>query len=194
MGFKSYLGVVTLLIGLVSYGLYFIDIFKGKTKPHAMSWLVWGVLNSVIFLFQQTSGAGAGSWITAFSATAALLIFITSLRYGEKKITKLDGYCVLGAAVSLLLWFTQRHGEPAVILASITFVLGFIPTYRKAYSKPYQETILTFTLNSTKFLIALFALSNLAFASLLYPATLAFMNLGFVIFLFIRRKQISEKG
>lgn len=87
---KNYIGLMTLIIAIISYSLYFRNIFKGKTKPHAISWLVWSLLNGAIFLTQRNNGAGAGGWITGFSALVAFIIFILAIDRGEKNITKLD--------------------------------------------------------------------------------------------------------
>lgn len=190
MEYKSYIGSVALVMGIVSYCFYIFNILKGKTKPHALSWLVWGVLNSFIF-FEQTKGnAGAGSWVTLLSAVVAFVIFALSLRYGEKVIAKLDWYCIFGAAGSLTLWQVLQSDNAAVLLASLTFVLGFIPTYRKGYKNPDQEASLTFALNGTKFLVALFALNSISFLSAFYPTTLVVMNWGFVLLLLARRLQL----
>ena len=41
--YKIILGVAAVLIGIAAYIAYFRNIFAGKTKPHAFSWLVWGI-------------------------------------------------------------------------------------------------------------------------------------------------------
>lgn len=187
MDFKSGVGLVTLIIAVLSYSLYFRNIFRGKTKPHTISWLIWAVLNGVTFLTQRTNGAGAGGWITGFSAGAAVLIFIAAIYYGEKNITKLDWYCVAGSMVSLSFWYLYPSGPAEVIFASVTFALGFVPTYRKGFMKPYSETAMTFALNGTKFLIAIAALEQFNLATVLYPSVVAITNLGFVALLLARR-------
>lgn len=191
MDYKSALGTLTVVLAVVSYSLYFRNIFRGKTKPHSISWLIWAVLNGVTFLTQRSNGAGAGGWITGFSAGAALLIFITSIYYGEKKITKLDWYCVVGALVSLSFWYRNHVGVAEVVFASLTFVIGFVPTFRKAYFKPRQETAATFALNGTKFLIAIAALNEFNSQTVLYPAVVSATNLAFVAMLLARRHLVS---
>lgn len=190
MDYKSGLGLLTVIIAVVSYSLYFRNIFRGKTKPHAISWLIWAVLSGVAFLTQTSSGAGAGGWITGLVALAALLIFITAIHWGERKITKLDWYCVVGALVSLSFWYQNRQSVAAVIFACLTFAIGFIPTFRKSYSKPRQETSITFFLNATKFAVAIAALDKFTTATVLYPATLALLNYGFVLYLIMRRQAV----
>ena len=85
----------------------------------------------------------------------------------------------------MLLWLFQQRGTSTVVLVSLTVVLGFIPTFRKASTKPQQETTQTFGLNCTKYMIALLALDHLAFKTVLYPTTVVLMNIGFVLLLVI---------
>ena len=192
MDYKSYIGLITIALAFLSYGLYFRNIFRHKTKPHAVSWLVWAILNGVTFLTQRSNGAGAGGWITGFSACVALVIFVLSINYGEKNITKLDWYCVVGALISLSFWYLNDHSVDEVLFASTTFVIGFVPTFRKSFGKPRQETAVTFGLNGFKFLLALAALNKLNASTVIYPVTVVVMNFSFVIFLLIRRGRIAR--
>src|SRR5580698_5703228 len=63
---KEILGASAILIGCISYVPYFRTIFSGKTKPHAFSWLVWGILTAIAFGGQIVGKGGAGAWVTGF--------------------------------------------------------------------------------------------------------------------------------
>lgn len=188
MDLKTNIGIITLIIAVISYGFYFKDIFRLRTKPHAITWLVWALLNGMTFLTQRSNGAGAGGWVTGFAAFASFFIFITSIYYGEKNITKLDWFCLAAALVVLCLWYRQGSSVLAVALAALTFIIGFIPTVRKSIHKPHQETSITFFLNGFKFLLAITALDTISLATALYPSVIVAMNFGFVSLLIIRRR------
>jgi len=189
----TYIGLLTIIIAVVSYGIYIRDTIKGRTKPHTISWVIWAVLNGFIFTQQLMHGAGPGAWVTGVAAAANILIVLLSLKYGERNITRIDWLCLVISGVVLALWLQNVNDTLTVILASIVFVVGFIPTFRKSFRKPGEETILTFALNSTKFLLALFALDQVTLVTALYPLVLGLMNGSFVIFLIIRRIKISGK-
>ena len=78
MVYKELLGAVAIIIGFISYLPYFRDIFKGKTKPHAFSWLIWAILTAIGFAGQISDNAGPGSWALGF--TALFIWFITKGR------------------------------------------------------------------------------------------------------------------
>lgn len=188
---KAALGIIATVMALVSYVPYIRNMLSGKTKPHAFSWLVWGMLTAIAFVGQISDGAGPGAWVTGFTAFVSFFIFITALRTGEKDITRSDWLSLIGAGVAMLLWWATSDPLIAVVLITIIDALGFYPTFRKSYQKPHQETAITFAISSLKFIIAIIALENLTPVTWLYPASLVVMNGVFVIMLLIRRKQVG---
>ncbi len=83
MEYKIFLGYLAVIIGIVSYVPYITNIFRGKTKPHAFSWLVWSVLTGIAFAAQVVEHGGAGSWITGSTALTCVVIFILALFKGN---------------------------------------------------------------------------------------------------------------
>jgi hypothetical protein len=191
MDYRIALGIIASVIGTVSYLPYFINIFKGKTKPHVFSWFVWGLLTGIAFFAQMAKGAGAGAWVTGLTAFFCLIIAMIALFRGEKGVTKSDWFCFIGALCGLLLWKLTSNPLLAVLLVTTTDALAFTPTFRKAYFKPYEETVSTFALNTIKFIFGLIALQSFNLTTWLYPASLVLMNGWFVIMVLLRRKSIK---
>lgn len=188
----SLIGIIGLIIAIVSYIPYFRDIFRGKTKPHPFSWLVWGVVSSVAFFAQIVSGGGIGAWTTGITAIACISIAILAVYLGERRISRLDIVCFLGAIGGIVLW--QLTGSPlnAVIVVLIVHILGFIPTVKKAYTFPQEETISSYVLSLVKWGLGLLALSSFNLTTVLFPAGVFIMNLLFVVLLVYRRGQLQQ--
>lgn len=189
---KTFLGITATLLALYSYIPYFRDIFAGKTKPHALSWFVWFLLTAIAFVAQIKDNGGAGAWVTGFTAIVAFAIFIAAIARGEKNITKSDWLCLVGSFLAMGLWAITDSPLTAVILITVIDALGFAPTFRKAFRRPQEETMITFALSAIKFVIAIAALSNYSTVTVLYPASLVLMNGLFVAMLIIRRKQLGK--
>jgi len=187
--YKIILGLIAVVIALAGYIPYFKDIFRGKTKPHAFTWLVWASLTGIAFFGQLFDGGGAGAWVTGFTALVSFVIFFLAIGRGEKNITPSDKWSLSGAVVALILWFLTDSPLGSVILITLIDALGFYPTFRKSYHKPHEETMLTFFLSGLKFIIAIIALQNYSVVTYLYPASLVLMNFIFVGLLIVRRKQ-----
>lgn len=181
------LGLLAVAIAIVSYGLYFRDIFAGRTKPHALTWLIWSILNSVVFYQQLMAGAGPGAWVTGAAAVANLLIFVASFWYGERRITRFDWVCLVLALAAVMVLLYDPYPVASVTVVSAVFVIGMIPTLRKSLYNAHEETAVTFALNGIKFLIALFALQVLSVTTVLYPLVLCITNLLFAAFLFYQQ-------
>jgi len=186
------LGVVTILIAVVSYSLYFRDVLAGKTKPHAFTWLIWSSLNLLVFYTQLTNNGGPGAWVTGAAAVANGIIFLLALRYGERNIAWLDWLCLAAALLSLAVWLVYPDGEASILLASAVFVIGFIPTFRKSIHRAHEETAITFALNSVKFFIALFALTSISITTAVYPFLLFLVNGFFAGFLLSRQHSAAH--
>jgi hypothetical protein len=191
---KTSLGVLATIIGLVGYAPYFRDIFRGKTKPHVFSWFIWALLTGIAFFAQVVGNAGPGAWVTGITAFICLLISILALKWGEKEITKSDWLCFVGALVGTVLWIKTDNPLSAVVLITIIDAIACIPTFRKSYHKPYEETLIEYFLASLKFVIALFALQSFTLVTWLYPASLVVTNGLFTIMTVMRRKQLKQEG
>lgn len=190
---KQALGAIATIMALVSYIPYFQDIAKGKTKPHAFSWLIWALLTAIGFAGQISDSAGPGAWVTGFTALACFSIFIAALFKGEKNITKFDWSCLWLSIAAIPLWMITSTPLWSVILITVIDTVGFLPTFRKAYLKPFEETVITFTISTVKFVIAIIALTNFSVVTILYPASLVIMNGAFVVMIYMRRVALSDK-
>lgn len=190
MEYKIILGSIATIIGFASYIPYFRDIYSGKTKPHAFSWLVWSILTGIAFFAQVAKGGGAGSWVNGGTALMCLAVFIVALFKGEKNIKTSDWLSLLGAFVGLLLWVLTDDPLLAVIIVTIIDAFGFIPTFHKSFYKPYEETLSTYIISSIKYFISLIALSSFNLSTWLFPASLAITNGLFVVMLIVRRRTL----
>lgn len=191
MNFKVGVAIVSIIMTLVGYSFYFRDIFANKTKPHAYSWLVWASLTAIAFFGQLSENAGPGAWVTATTALISFVIFGLAIKKGEQQITKSDRLNLAGAGLALLIWFFTNDPVFSIILITIVDFLGFIPTIRKSFNKPHEETLIHYVFAGLKFVLAIVALDNYTLTTWLYPASLVVSNLLFVPMLIIRRKQLT---
>jgi hypothetical protein len=189
--YKTVVGVIAVIVAFVSYIPYFKNLLSGKTKPHAFSWLVWGILNAIAFSGQIHDKGGAGAWSVGLTATVMFVIFAISLRKGEKDIRPFDWFCLVGAVVSLIPWLLTKDPLISVILITVIDALGFLPTVRKSFNKPHQETLITFAMSTVKYSLVVIALQHYSLVTTLFPLSLVIMNGLFVAMLIIRRRQVS---
>jgi hypothetical protein len=176
---------------LTGYWFYFRDIFANKTKPHAFSWLVWACLTSIAFAGQLDDHGGPGSYVTGTTAVAAFIIFFLAIKRGEKHVALSDKINLAAAGIAVIPWLLTHNPSFSAVLISIIDFLGFLPTIRKSYMKPYEETLIHYVLAGLKFALAIVALDNFTIATWFYPASLVVADLLFVIMLIVRRRAVG---
>lgn len=187
MDYKTTLAVAAVITGLIGYVPYFRNIFLGKTKPHAFSWSVWGLLGTIAFFAQVSKGGGAGTAATALTAIGCFIIAGFAIAQKGKQIVKFDWVALGGALLGIILWVVTKNPLLAIICVTIADTFGFLPTFRKAYFKPHEETVIQFALSSLKWAISIPALGVLSLTTLLFPITLVFTNGIFAVMVIIRR-------
>ena len=120
-------------------------------------------------------------------------VVVSAFFRGEKNITNTDKVSFVGALLAWGLWWLTSNPFWAVILVTLTDALAFVPTFRKSYCQPWQETAATYGLDTLKFIIGLFALESYNLTTWFYPAALILMDGSFVIYLIIRRRQADGR-
>jgi hypothetical protein len=117
-------------------------------------------------------------------------VFVLSFKYGEQHVTWVDKICLLVGFVGIGLLMLPISKLYAVLLAITIDVLAFIPTVRKSWLKPYEETISLYALTVIKTVIVLAAFDSHVWIVILHPIAVITYNSLFVLFLLWRRMQI----
>jgi hypothetical protein len=190
--FKLIIGVAATLLGLASYVPYLAGTIKGTLRPNATSWLVWGVLAGVAFGGQIVSGAGLGALITGTSALASFVVMGLALRHkSSRRFSRLDLSCLIAGAVALVVWPIARSPLLSVALVSSITLVGYIPTYTKSWTRPYEENISMYLLGIVKYAMSVLVLGTYSATNVLYPAVVVLANTVLISLLVMRAKQLS---
>ena len=187
--FKLLLGIIGTILGFVGLVRYIRDVFSGKTKPHAFSWFVWGIIESIVFIAQVMNHGGIGSMIAGISAATSLFIAIVAFSKREVLITAADWAALILALVGVILWQVTSNPLLAVIAVTAADLFGFVPTFRKAFQKPFEETIVEYEMSAFKWFVSIFALGAISLTTVLYPVSLIITNGLFVTMVLIRRNR-----
>jgi hypothetical protein len=187
MPYKQILGTISLLVVIVAYVPYYWAILKKQAKPHILTWITWVLITGIAFAVQVYEDAGPGSWLMGLSCALCLGVAILSIKYGEKTIKRSDWCSFSGALMGLPLWYITKDPTWSVILISLVDALGFYPTFRKSWQKPYDESPLFFFIGALSCVFSILALEKISIDTALYNFSVMFFNLVFVILLLCRR-------
>jgi hypothetical protein len=170
---------------------YFRDLLNGKTRPHVFSWLIWGIVTSIIFALQISAGAGVGAYVTLAVAALSFAIFLLSLRNGNRDIKRLDVVFFVLALLSIPLWLIVKQPVLSIVLLSTIDMLGFLPTIRKSWNDPYSETLALYVITTFRHALSILGLFEYNIVTMLFPVTWVFANAGFAVLLIVRRKKLG---
>lgn len=189
---KEFLGIITVALSIIGHIPYILDIFKGKTKPHVFTWLIWSIVTTIAFIGQWTTGGGAGSWGTGMTVIITILITFLSFKYGSKDITTSDKFFFTGALISIIPWLITKDILLSVIIATLIDIFAYLPTIRKTLKNPETETLFTYIINVLRHGISITALQNYAITTYLYPSALLLMNI--VMTMIIAPSRLHKQG
>src|SRR5882672_6993776 len=88
---KIVFGIVATVLTLAGFYPYINDIWKGKTKPHMYTWLIWTITQGTATLAVWQGGGGWGTLSIAAPLFLVFSVFLLSIRYGWPDITRSDG-------------------------------------------------------------------------------------------------------
>ncbi len=191
---KTIIGIIAIILTFVGYVPYVKDVVQGKTTPHVYTWFIWGLVTAIAYALQVSAGAGVGSWVTLAVAIICFFILILGLtrKRDRDEITKSDTTFFVLSLVALGLWLIAKQPILSVILISSIDMLGFAPTIRKSWNKPYSETLFSYELNVVRHGLSIFALQQYNIVTWLYPASWVLANAIFSLILIVRRQQIDN--
>lgn len=186
------LGALAVIIAVFGGVPYLVGIWGGKIKPHMFSWIVWALINAIVFVAQLKNGGGAGSWISAFNAglytLIAISVFMASKKISFSYISRFDWVILLSCLAAIPAWLLTHNALLAVLTVTIIDTAAFLPSFRKAYLQPFEEAWGLYALSALEFFISLFALEKFNFTTAFYPCVLGVTCAAYTILILTRRK------
>jgi len=173
---------------------YLRDIFRGKTKPHAYTWLVWTITQGTAVAGLIKGKGGWGTLALIIGTAFCFLIFLLSLKYGTRNITKSDTIVLIAALSAIVVWWQLESPLLAVFMVSAIDVLGSIPSFRKTFEEPWTETAVSWVFFSLANVLTIFALSEYNLLTLTYLVAITSANLILLAICLIRRRVIPKKS
>lgn len=188
--FFAVLAVLVIIIG--AYLPYLRDIFRKKTKPHAYTWLIWTITQGAAVAGLWYGHGGWGTFALMIEATFVLVVFLLSLKYGTRNITKGDTIILIAALLAIIVWWQLHNPLLAIAMISIIDFLGYLPSFRKTFEEPWTETAISWVVFSLANILNILALSQYNFLTLAYLITITTANLILFAICLIRRRSVPR--
>ena len=102
-----------------------------------------------------------------------------------------DFLSLAGALAAFVLWVVVAQPLASIFLVILIYFFGYLPTFRKTFYKPDEETLVTFALSGIKYFLGLLALETLVPLTYLFPLAMLILDFSFVGMALIRRRQLA---
>jgi uncharacterized membrane protein HdeD (DUF308 family) len=188
---QEFIGILGTVFMMGGFAPYLLALWRKQARPHAFSWLSWGLINAIIFTVQLTENAGPGAWTAGIAGFFNIGIGLYAIRGGERNITKTDWAVFITVLSAIPLWVLTKDPVWSVVLVSVIDTLAFIPTLRKSWHRPHEEVAATFVLGMLGFICALVAIENHSFTNVCYPVKVLVTNSIFIGTLLYRRRALA---
>jgi hypothetical protein len=182
-------GAISAIIGVVGYAPYLVSALRGLTLPHAISWLIWGLLTAVSLTGQVAAHAGPGWWVTAVTMVGCFAVCVVAIIRGGVRFDRTDTGILVGAIVALVLLVAAPDPIWAVVCSNLVGIIGFVPTVRKVIRDPGSEAVSVYAFAAAKFGLALIALDHVEALTALYPALCLAEEAAMVALLLVSRRK-----
>lgn len=179
-------GKVAGAVSLLAFVPYIVSILRRQSRPNRATWWIWAVLGTLLGASYYASGATHTVWVPVSYFVGPLTVAVLSVRYGEGGWSRFDRWCLVGAGVSLVLWWAFSTPLVALVLLLTIDLAGGLPTIRKSYLDPESEDSLTWCLFLAGNTLNLFAVTTWSFALASYPVYM-FLGSGVITVLVLRK-------
>ena len=190
---------IVVSIGLRLFGgcRYAWGVLKGRARPNAMTWLLWGITPMIAFFAGLGAGLTPQSFVLLALGISPLAIFcVTVAKTGIRRhLTPFSVSCGLFACLGIVLWRITDDPNIAITFSIIADVFASLPTIKKVYDDPSSEYPFPYFLSTIGMLITILCIETWTFTVCAFPIYMLCINIilfslaSFPIGAVIRRRQ-----
>jgi hypothetical protein len=140
--------------------------------------------------------AKGGTWsllLTAGDGIAVLITFILSIKFGVEGFRKIDILSLLGAGVSLILWYFTKEPAIALFLIILIDIIGANLTIIKTWRNPETENWIGWAICGVGGFFGILAVGSFNFILLSYPLYICLINSIMAIIILSRRSYLLRR-
>jgi hypothetical protein len=191
LGFGLNWGAIAGATTLLGFVPYWISILRGKTQPNRATWAIWSIVGLILSSSYWAVGARDTIWVPLSYVIGPIVTSILGIRWGEGGWTRFDRRCLMGTAVSLVLWIALKSPLVALGLNLLIDFLGALPTIAKSARDPEGEDPLAWVLFAIGNGFNLLAIDQWSWAIAAYPIYLFVICVWMVVLLLRPRRSRS---
>ena len=172
---------------------YISAVLKKKTKPHQFTWLVFFIMNGIVFLSQYLAGARASVLISLTFFIGSFFILLLSFKYGVRDSSKFDRVLFIFAICTIGIWLLSKNNAFAIWLTVLIDISATTMMVLKIKSDPNSEDPYPWLIGTIAYIFTCLTLISQPL-SILYvrPVYGLVVDGGLVIFIHYWRKNYKN--
>lgn len=160
---------------------YIRSILDGRTKPHQMTWLVFTIMNGVVFTSQYLKGARASVLISLVFFVFTIIDFLLSLRFGVRNTSRWDKLLLSLSLLTIVAWILTKNPSVAIWLTVVIDVFATTMMILKIKKHPGSEAPGPWVAGMLAYLFTVTSLANKPFGILYVRPVYGFLSDAAVI-------------
>ncbi|HEU5004476.1 MAG TPA: hypothetical protein VFT49_00085 [Candidatus Saccharimonadales bacterium] len=145
---------------------YILSILRGRTKPHQMTWLVFSIMNGVVFLSQYLKGARASVLLYIVWFFSSTIIFLLSLKFGLRNTSRLDRTLFSLSLLTIVAWALTKNPSVAIWLTVFIDIFATSMMLLKIRAHPDSEEVFPWIIGTIAYIFTVISLINKSFGIL----------------------------
>lgn len=89
------------------------------------------------------------------------------------------------------IWQLTQNALLAVVAVTLIDMLGYYPTFRKAWARPYQEAIFNYGVANFIHILSLLATEHYSLTNILFQIIVFIANTALIVMVLWRRRRVS---
>lgn len=118
---------------------YVQAILKGRTRPHQLAWLVFVIMNGVVFFSQFFAGGRVSVLISLAFFIGSFIVLLLSLKFGVRDTSRWDRILFVFAILTIIVWSLTRSNEIAIWLTLLIDLAATTMMILKLRKDPHSE-------------------------------------------------------
>jgi len=193
MDYHAIVGGASVVGSLLASLKYIRDAVIGRIKPHAFTWAIWSLLAGLASAVAFIGGATVNGFVLALCGAINFGVFAVAWRLGTSQATKTDWGFFLAALAVIPIWLAVKEPLLAAILVSVINQMACVPTMRKAWSHPQEESLGVFAFYTVMSLFSVLSITPFTLVTALYPCVILGSN-ALIFFEVLMRRRLLRKG
>lgn len=185
--------IISTILGIYASVPYILSILNGKTKPHQLSWLVFVIMNGIVFFSQYFIGGRGSVLITLTFFIGSAIIFLLSLKFGVRDSSKWDRLLFSFAIFTIIIWVLTKSNAVAIWLTVLIDLAATSMIILKVKATPQSEDPYPWVIGTIAYVFTLLTLVDKPL-SILYVRPLYGLigDAAIVGFIYFWRFRISQ--